>query len=201
MNSNDIKEGMTALVGMDIDIAESFDVIGAPPPRYSENNFLSLISIVVSQQISRGAANSILSNIQALIPDLTANHILAMEDQSLRNTGLSGRKVEYVKGLASAIIDGRIDIEELEKMSDEEVIKAITGLRGFGRWSAEIYLIVSLNRKDVFPANDLALQSALGRLKKAKTKPDEKKAREMTRHWSPHRSIAALFLWHYYRNG
>ena len=85
------------------------------------------------------------------------------------------------------------------QMTDEEAIVEITALRGFGRWSAEIYLMFSLNRQDIFPADDLALLVALGRLKKLSDKPTPKQARDLIAHWAPYRSVGSLFLWHYYR--
>jgi len=84
-------------------------------------------------------------------------------------------------------------------MTDTEAINAITALRGFGHWSAEIYLMFSLKRQDVFPADDLALQVALGRLKSLSEKPTPKQARDLVAHWTPWRSVGSLFLWHYYQ--
>ena len=88
---------------------------------------------------------------------------------------------------------------DLPVLEDQEAIKTITALRGFGVWSAEIYLMFSLQRRDIFPANDLALQVALQRLKGLDNRPKEKQVRELIRHWSPWRSAGSLFLWHYYR--
>jgi DNA-3-methyladenine glycosylase II len=84
-------------------------------------------------------------------------------------------------------------------MDDAQAIRSITALRGFGDWSAEIYLMFSLQRSDIFPANDLALQIALQRLKGLEQRPDEKQTRSLIEHWSPWRSAGSLFLWHYYR--
>ena len=201
MNSQDIDEGMQSLIKLDADIAEAYAHIGAPPPREAENSLETLLSIIVSQQISRQAANSIMANLKSVVPKISAENLLSVAEPSLREAGLSARKVEYAKGLATAVSKGHLRIDKLEHSSDEEVIETITSLRGFGRWSAEIYLILSLNRKDVFPANDLALLSALGRLKKTDGTLKEKQARTMIEHWSPYRSIGALFLWHYYRQG
>jgi len=112
---------------------------------------------------------------------------------------MSFRKIEYAKGLAEAQLAGTFDAEGLDQLSDEKVIESITALRGFGRWSAEIYLMFSLGRQDVFPADDLAIQVALGRLKGLEKKPTPKQARDLIEHWAPWRSVGSLFLWHYYR--
>jgi DNA-3-methyladenine glycosylase II len=122
-----------------------------------------------------------------------------VKELALREAGMSFRKIEYAKGLAEAIDSGKFDVEGLVSLEDSEAIAAITSLRGFGPWSAEIYLMFSLNRQDIFPADDLALLVALGRLKGLPAKPTPKVAREMVKHWSPWRSVGSLFLWRYYR--
>ena len=92
------------------------------------------------------------------------------------------------------------DIDALDTLSDDDAITAISSLRGFGRWSAEIYLMFSLKRTDIFPANDLALQVALQNLKNLQERPTAKIARNMVEHWSPWRSAGSIFLWHLYKN-
>ncbi len=123
---------------------------------------------------------------------------MVVADQELRDAGLSWRKIEYAKGLAEAVVNGSFDIDKLNGLNNEEAIKAITKLKGFGRWSAEIYLMFSLGRLDVFPADDLGLLVALGQLKGLPERPTAKQAREMVSHWTPWRSIGSLFLWQYY---
>ena len=97
------------------------------------------------------------------------------------------------------MLEGVFDPAALVQMEDDAAIDAITALRGFGRWSAEIYLMFSLRRTDVFPAGDLALRIALQKLKGVARPLDEKRARELVEPWAPYRSAASLFLWHYYR--
>lgn len=95
--------------------------------------------------------------------------------------------------------EGRFDPSQLTAMDDQAAIRAITALRGFGAWSAEIYLMFSLQRSDIFPAGDLALRIALQKLKGIDAPLDDKQARTLVAHWSPFRSAGSLFLWHYYR--
>ena len=131
--------------------------------------------------------------------DISPNSLLKLDPEALRSAGLPYRKIEYARGLAEAIIEGRLDLQGMRKETDNEVIASITALRGFGLWSAEIYLMFSLRRRDVFPAGDLALRSSLGKLKGLDGKLTPKQARELVEHWSPWRSVGSLFLWHYYR--
>ena len=198
MNVQDIDLGMKALSFIDPDVKRAFERLGVPPVRLRPEGFETFLSAIVSQQISTKVARTIFERVTALMPEVSARSLLSLSDQTLRDAGLSWRKVEYAKGLAEAIESGRFDINGLGAMNDKEAIEVITSIRGFGRWSAEIYLMFSLNRQDIFPADDLALQVAIGRLKGLEDKPTAKKARDMVAHWAPWRSVGALFLWYYY---
>lgn len=199
MNTHLINKGMNALALIDHDIAVAFEEFGSPSPRHRTKGFETFLAIIVSQQISTEVAQVIMGRVTNLLPDKSAKSLLFVEDKDLRGAGLSYRKIEYAKKLAEAVHTGLFDIDSLEFMTDEEAINAITVLRGFGRWSAEIYLMLSLNRQDVFPADDLALRVALGQLKNISYKLTPKQARNLVAHWAPWRSVGSLFLWHYYR--
>ncbi|UYO76065.1 DNA-3-methyladenine glycosylase 2 family protein [Halomonas qinghailakensis] len=199
MTLETIELAMEALAKVDPDIARAYPLVGAPAPRQRDQGFATFFSTIVSQQISTGAARAIMGRVTSLLPELHAKAVMDVEDQALRDAGLSWRKVEYAKGLAEAELAGTFSADGLAMLSDDEAIAAITQLRGFGRWSAEIYLMFSLQRTDIFPADDLALRVALGRLKKLEDKPTPKQARQLVEHWAPWRSVGSLFLWHYYR--
>ncbi|WP_370279730.1 DNA-3-methyladenine glycosylase [Pontibacterium sp.] len=194
-----IVQGLEALSEIDAEIAEAYALIGAPEPRVRPTGFSAFLSIIIGQQVSTEAANAIRGRVEALLGDITAERVIAVEDQALREAGMSFRKIEYAKGMAEAQLAGTFDAEGLDQLTDAEVIESITALRGFGRWSAEIYMMFSLGRQDVFPADDLAIQVALGRLKGLEKKPTPKQARDLIEHWAPWRSVGSLFLWHYYR--
>ncbi|AVI61956.1 DNA-3-methyladenine glycosylase family protein [Halomonas sp. GFAJ-1] len=194
-----IEKAMAALAEADADIARAYPLVGAPLPRERDPGFATFFSTIVSQQISTEAARAIMGRVNTLLPELHAKAVLEVEGQALREAGLSWRKIEYAKGLAEAELAGTFSADGLEQLNDNEAIAAITALRGFGRWSAEIYLMFSLQRPDIFPADDLALRVALGRLKGMDNKPTPKQARQLVEHWAPWRSVGSLFLWHYYR--
>lgn len=199
MNAEIITHSMEALAELDADIAQAYAQIGAPAPRHRPPGFGTFLSTIVSQQISTEAASAIMGRVIARLPEVSAQGILCVDDQDLRQAGLSYRKIEYAKGLAEAVVRGEFDVDSLGTLSDEDAIQTISSMRGFGRWSAEIYLMFSLGREDVFPADDLALQVALQRLKKVPQKLTPKRARDLVSHWTPWRSVGSLFLWHYYR--
>ena len=194
-----IEKALAELAAADPDVAAAIDLVGLPPPRNRPQGFETMLAIIISQQISTAAANTILDRVSILMPQITPAALLGIDDQQLRTAGMSYRKIEYARGLARAIRDGSFPIDSLPSMHDREAIATITSLRGFGRWSAEIYLMFCLGRKDIFPGDDLALLLALGRLKRLQARPTAAQARQMVARWSPWRSAGALLLWHYYR--
>ena len=199
MNQAKIKRHLDTLALLDPDLRRGLELVQYPQPRIREQGFDTLLSTIVSQQISTEAAASIMRRVRELLPQAGAAAVLALPPGALRAAGLSMRKVEYVEGLAQAMVEDRFDPSSLMAMDDQNAIKAITALRGFGPWSAEIYLMFSLQRSDIFPAGDLALRIALQKLKGIDAPLNEKQSRELVAPWSPYRSAGSLFLWHYYR--
>ena len=198
MNNKIIKKGLNEIAMHDSDVANALQQYGYPEPRIRPTGFEAFFSIVVGQQLSTHAAAAIMKRARDLLPELSAKKILKLSDEQLREIGLSKQKMGYIKGMASAIIQGDFTPEALETMDNEEAIKAIIALKGFGPWSAEIYLMFSLQRTDIFPSGDLALLVALQKLKGLDKKPTPAEAKKIIEHWSPWRSVGSLFLWHYY---
>ena len=199
MNKQLLRKQLKILATMDKDVATGLELVGFPEPRIRPEGLETLLAIIVGQQISTEAAKAIMSRIHKLLPTMTAPALLALPDGALREAGLSNRKVEYAYGLAESIENGELQLSAFPDLDDKAVFDQITALRGFGPWSAEIYLMFSLQRDDVFPADDLALQVALQKLKRMRARPTAKKAREKVKRWAPYRSAGSLFLWHYYR--
>jgi len=198
MNEALIKQALDEIASKDKDVAAGLKLVGYPPPRIRPVGFETLFSIIVSQQISTHAAAAIMGRVKKLLPTLEPQAVLDVAKSELRNIGLSLQKVEYVTGLAQSIINGDFNPESLNLLDDEAVKKDITSLKGFGPWSAEIYLMFSLQRQDVFPSGDLALLVALQKLKGLDEKPTPQHAQELIEHWSPWRTAGSLFLWNYY---
>ena len=199
MNRAALRRAMKKLAEADKDVARALEEVGMPEPRVRPAGFHTLLSTIVGQQISAEAARTILGRVDELLPEASPEALLALSDKALRGAGMSGRKVEYAKGVAEAIKRGEFDVDGLAELEDEAAIEAISSLRGFGRWSAEIYLMFSLGRRDIFPSGDLALRVAVGRLKGLEDRPTPTQARDLVAHWAPYRSAGSLFLWRYYR--
>jgi DNA-3-methyladenine glycosylase II len=198
MNKAQIKNNLLNIAKRDKDLKLALKTHGYPQPRVQPAGFETLVVTIVNQQLSTKAANAIMQRVRDLLIDVTPANVLARRKTTLRKVGLSERKVDYIQGIAKAIKSGQFDPDTLDSLDDTSAINAITNLHGFGEWSAEIYLMFSLGRKDIFPANDLALQAALQNLKQLDTRPTPKVARSLVEHWSPWRSAGSLFLWHYY---
>lgn len=195
-----LNAALDALALQDADVARGLEAVGYPEPRVKAHGFAPLIDAVVSQQISKEAAAAINARVAALMDGaVTPQRLLALDAEDLRGAGLSRPKVAYCRGVAEAVLDGRLPLDDLPGMEDEAVIRAITELRGFGRWSAEVYAMFALGRPDIFPADDMALQEALKRLKGLERRPKGKEARALVAHWTPYRSAGSIFLWRFYR--
>jgi DNA-3-methyladenine glycosylase II len=164
--------------------------------RYTPGGFPSLVRIVVGQQVSTSAARSMWAKFEAGVPDIQPRHVLKLDDETMRSFGLSRSKVAYIRGLSEAIRDGALDPESFDAMSDDAVFEAITALKGFGRWSADMYLMFSLARPDVWPAGDLGIQEGLRRYLQMDGRPDEARVRGEKARFSPHCTAASILLWH-----
>ncbi len=199
MNQAKIRRHLDALARLDPDLRLGLKQVRYPPPRIRKQGFETFFNTIVSQQISTDAATAIMRRVDKLLPDLNPETLLRLPAGALRAAGLSARKVEYAEGMARAIVENRFDVSSLPELEDKAAIETITTLKGFGVWSAEIYLMFSLQRSDIFPAGDLALRVALQKLKGYGERLNEKQAREVVEPWAPYRSAGSLFLWHYYR--
>ena len=190
---------LEALATRDADIAHALKLHGMPAPRRREPGFATLVDIVVAQQVSTRAAATVRERIEVAAGGrVTPVSLLALGQTGLRTAGLSGRKAQYVLGLATAVENGKFDIDGLTELDDEEVVEIITSQRGLGQWSADIYMLFALGRPDIMPAGDLALQVGYRMLRKSNTKPDAALLLTASEEWRPLRGAAAILLWHIY---
>ncbi len=194
-----LHRALRALAACDPDVARAIERVGLPAPRSRAPGFATLLRIITAQQLSTRAAAAIQGRLEAALADqIEPEAYLALDDTVLRACGLSARKIVFGRALAEALASGRLDLDGLTAASDEAVIEALTALPGFGRWSAEIYLLFALDRLDVLPADDLALQVGFQRLKRLDERPKAKAFRAATESWAPWRGAGSILLWHFY---
>ncbi|MCL1991156.1 MAG: DNA-3-methyladenine glycosylase [Defluviitaleaceae bacterium] len=156
--------------------------------------FKSLISGIISQQISTKAAVTVFARVEVLVGRLTADNILAQTDEALQACGLSYRKVGYIKGICEAVKSGSLDLESLVHLTDEEVVAKLVALKGIGVWSAEMFLLFSLQRLDVLSYGDLVIRKGIMQLYDL----DDLSKKEFDVYrklYAPYGSIASLYLW------
>ena len=166
--------------------------------RQRKDHLSALIGAIVSQQLSTKAAATIFGRFVALFPDghiRDAAAIAGQSDAALRAVGLSGQKVGYLRDLSARIADGRLQLDELENLPDEAVIERLTTVKGFGRWTAEMFLMFRLHRPDVLPAGDLGIVNAIQRLYRLRKRPDARRILKIGEAWRPYRSVASWYLW------
>ena len=171
--------------------------------RQRKDHLTALVGAIVSQQLSTKAAATIFGRFVALFPDKQIPHaaaIAALSDEQLRSVGFSGQKISYLRDLCARIADGTLDLHQLETLPDEAVIERLTAVKGFGRWTAEMFLMFRLHRPDVLPAGDLGIVNAIQRLYRLRKKPKATRILRMGEAWRPYRSVAAWYLWQTLRN-
>jgi DNA-3-methyladenine glycosylase II len=159
--------------------------------------FPALVRTITSQQLSTKAAATIHRRVCELMPGgvPVPEALAAIADEQLRGAGLSRQKVAYLRDLAAKAISGEFPLHDLSHLDDEQVIEAITKVKGLGRWSAEMFLMFRLRRPDVLPVDDLGIVTAIQRLYGLRKKPKPDRIRKIAEPWRPYRTVACWYLW------
>lgn len=194
----DVSDGLAALCALDPRLEPVRLRAGDVPLRLSEPGFHSLISIVISQQVSRASADAIFGRLTRLVDPLTPEALLAAGEDTFREAGLSRPKQRAVLAIAEAVRDG-LDLTGLCGLDASEAIRAMTAVPGIGPWTAEVYLLFAAGHPDIFPARDVALQTAVGHALGIDPRPGEKALIRLAESWSPFRGVASRLFWAYYR--
>ena len=198
LSQEQLNAGIDALADIEPHFARALGHAGYPEPRIREPGYATLLRTIVGQQVSVAAANAIWNKLEAGFGAGCPAAVMAAADfDALRACGLSAQKQGYAKSLAQLVIDGDLSFDALPA-DDEEAIALLTRVKGIGRWSAEIYLLFAEGRPDIWPAGDLAVQEAVGRILRLDARPSEKAVRSLADPWRPHRGAAAVFSWHCY---
>jgi DNA-3-methyladenine glycosylase II len=198
ISAEKLRASLDALTHIEPRFGPVIDKMGYPEPRLRDPGYTTLLRTIVGQQVSVAAAASVWNKLEVLIGAGCAPEKLLEQDfDALRACGLSRQKQGYARSLAELVVSGGLPLDALPP-DDEEAIAYLTQVKGIGRWSAEIYLLFAEGRGDIWPAGDLAVQEAVGRLMGLSERPSEKATREIAEPWRPHRGAAAIFTWHIY---
>ena len=160
-----------------------------------EDLFLALVQSIISQQLAVKAADAIFRRVENLLGQITPERLLAAKFENLKRCGLSGRKIEYLRGIAEAKISGKVDFDALTGKTDAEIIRELTQLKGVGIWTAEMLLIFALGRSDIISYHDLGIRRGIMMLNHLDTL-SEKEFDRYRRRYSPYGTLASLYLWH-----
>lgn len=171
------------------------DKYGTPPNWQRPQGFVSLSKIILEQQVSLASAEAHFNKLNNYVKDFSPIEILKLSDKEMRDCQISRQKAKYLRELSMAILNKQLIFEELKKLSEEEVRKKLTSIKGIGDWTTDIYLMFCLQSKDIFPLGDIALINTIKELTKVKTRSGIVR---LTQKWKPYRSLAAYFLWYYY---
>ncbi|MFO0977071.1 MAG: DNA-3-methyladenine glycosylase 2 family protein [Planctomycetaceae bacterium] len=192
-----VQAGIRHLRKQDPIMGEVIRTVGRFTLKPRKQGYEILVRSILSQQISTSAASTIRNRLQDLLPGrrILPAALDALSDEQLQAVGISQQKRTYLRDLTRCTLDGSISFRRIRKASDEEAIEELIQVKGIGRWTAQMYLIFSLGRLDVFAPDDLGLRNAVDRLYDIPEQAPRKHYEELALNWSPYRSIASWYLW------
>ena len=193
-----IAQGVQELASRDHDLARIVEQFGYPPNWQCEPGFIGLIEIILGQQVSVASAKAIFKRLSSIVVPFTPENLLTYDDLQLQAAGLSRQKILYCRGLAQAITSGKLDLDKLANEDEATIRTELKQIKGIGDWTVDNYLLMSLQRGDVFPKGDLGLIVAYQKLKNLATRPTPNELEKIAETWRPWRAIATRLLWHYY---
>lgn len=191
MNDADVK----TLISNDKIIAGIYDLYQSPPNWSRPQGFVTLSKMILEQQVSLASANAHFIKLNSYIKAFIPVEILKLTDEEMRNCQVSRQKAGYLKALAKAIQDKQIDLKNLSGLKEIEIRTQLTGIKGIGNWTTDVYMMFALQCRDIFPIGDVAVITTMKELTGAQTKDE---ILSFAERWCPLRSLATYFLWHYY---
>lgn len=196
-----MSKAVRELCSRDADLARVREQFGPPPLWAREPGFPTLVLIILEQQVSLASARAAFDRLQQRISPVTPGRLLALDDAGMKAIGFSRQKTSYARHLAEAIAKRNFNPGALTEMEDAQARAALIELKGIGHWSADIYLMMALRRRDIWPVHDLALATAAQHVKRLRRRPSPQRLEALGRAWRPWRSVAARLLWHFYLSG
>ncbi len=198
MDDGSILRSIEELAGVDAHLAAAVAEYGPPPVWSRPEGFRSLVLFILEQQVSLASAWAAFTRLEARTGAVTPRSVIASSDEDLRADGFSRQKTRYVRALSEACLQGAIDLGQLRSMGDDEVRRTLTSLPGIGTWTADVYLIACLGRRDVWPNGDRALQVSAAEVLGRGEPLTPSELERLGERWRPNRSAAARILWHAY---
>jgi DNA-3-methyladenine glycosylase II len=198
LTERNFQKGINVLTRNDPELAKVVEDFGPPPLWKRKPGFPTLVHIILEQQVSLASARAALNKLMHAVSPLTPKKFLQQDDKTLKAFGFSRQKTAYCRNLAESVISGRLEFKRLDTKTDGQVRRKLMEVKGIGRWTADIYLLMVLRRPDIWPVGDLALVSAIQKLKQLPARPGPDEINTLAAGWKPWRAVAARILWHYY---
>ena len=198
VNEQNLESICRKLARKDNDLARVYETYGAPPLWDRKPSYATLIHIILEQQVSLASALAAFNKLKEKVGNITPENVLKLNDAEMMACYFSRQKTGYARNLAEAILTKELILKDLVKLNDKDVSERLMKIKGIGRWTADIYLIMVLLRPDIMPKGDIALHSAYKDLKNLEARPKSDEFIELTKPWKPYRSVAARLLWHFY---
>lgn len=195
---SDIRVGVRALRRSCESMRRVHDTVGDPPLRRFEPGFEGLLRIVVAQQVSAQSADAIWRRTRTVVTPMTPATVLRLSADGFKSAGLSASKARTFAAVAGALDSGALSLEALQYAPEEEIVAALTAVKGIGPWTANIYTMFALGRADAWASGDLALQVAAQSAMRLRARPDARKLEMISDRWRPWRGVAARLLWAWY---
>ncbi len=192
-----IKAGRLHLQKVDPVMKKILKQVGPFTAKTTRDRFLTLVRSIVAQQISGAAARTIFSRLDDALGDqkVRPDSLLKFDVDQLREIGISRQKATYILDLAARVDSGEVDLRRLGRMTDEDVVESLVRVKGIGVWTAQMFLMFSLGRLDVFPGADLGIQQAIQKFYGVGDPIDNDELRKIAKPWSPYATIASWYLW------
>lgn len=171
------------------------DIVGDIDRGYIPNPFIALLNSIVYQQLSYKAAMTIWGRFEKLVEEITPKKILSHSDEEFRECGLSKTKVRYIKNIANAVLEGKLNLDHIYDLSNEEIVNQLIAIKGIGIWTAEMFLIFSLCRKDIISYGDLGIRRGIKWLYGLENEPTKEEFILYKDRYSPNNTLASFYLW------
>jgi DNA-3-methyladenine glycosylase II len=195
LTAGTLAAAVAELAGRDSDLGAIVARHGIPALGDRPRGFVTLVQLILEQQVSLASAGATYERLRYLIGEPTPAAVLRLTDEQLLSIGLSRQKSAYVRDLAAHIESGRLDVDTLADLDDDSVVEQLVAVKGVGHWTAATYLLMALRRPDAWPAADMALAAAVADVKGLPSRPSSAEMESLGLAWRPWRAVAARLLW------
>ena len=197
-NNNNFKSICDQLASRDRDLQNVLNNYGYPPLWKRVPGFETVVHIILEQQVSLASALAAYTKLKEKLTDITPQAVMMLTDDELKACYFSRQKIVYTKHLAQSINSGLLDLTKFSKMGNDEIRRELVQIKGIGNWTVDVYLMMAMQRTDLFPIGDIALINSIKATKNLKPGITKEEIAMIAENWRPYQTVAAFILWHAY---